>query len=349
MAIRRGSKASGSTSTTPTAASGGSDEIFDKHLDDLAAAREDAPVDTAPPKYSTSLPSDHALLSQWMQQATGIPAGVASDLANMVAGDWANTHQGSFPSIAEILENPMSINSALWASSGLYQFPTHFGVRDGQGKVSWYSNSPKGGLVALTNPLSVFRLMETSGREFPVFDQAQFEALLNMGNLGPRRSGGGGRGGAGRQAPVFDRDQLAEGARQIWRGLLLDEPDNVEALVDDYVNSFTSFFNQGGQLDFETFVLNKARDTGRYQMLYRRKPEGVGEGQWLSQYVQSVAAVGLAGQKQITAVEQAANAGIAPDAVTGQLAQRADVQAANQGGFSQRFAAHFAQLGLRGT
>ena len=116
---------------------------------------------------------------------------------------------------------------------------------------------------------------------------------------GSTSGGGGGGGGGGRTLPTeaeirqqFDLDQLAEGVQNIWRGTLLDQHKDARGLARQYVDAVVA--SQGQQkLDFETFVLGRARKEARHASIYKNKPAAMSEAQFLQPYHQ--AAVGAVG------------------------------------------------------
>jgi hypothetical protein len=165
----------------------------------------------------------------------------------------------------------------------------------------------------------------------------------------PRGGGGGGGGGGGRPDLVFDEAQLAEQARNIWRGLMLEEPGDVSSLVSGYVKEANSFWRgQGGRLDFQTYITNQARDTGRYKNLYRKKPEFQSEAEYLGGFRQTAAGFGLSASETLRQVEAGATSGASLTGFSTRLERGRENQLNQQGTFSQRFANSINQLGAIG-
>jgi len=183
----------------------------------------------------------------------------------------------------------------------------------------------------------------------PTLSSQDVQAIMGAA---PRRGGGGGGrgGGAGRQAIPFDKAQLKNQAVDIWRGLLLEEPDNLDALVNDYIKRANGFWtSEGGQLDFGTFIQDRARTTPRYKTLYNKKAAWQSEGQYLSQYSNAVAGFGFNQQTALREIEAGASAGVGQAGFTARLQQGRANFLNNQGTYSQRFAQQVLQSGLAGS
>jgi len=153
-------------------------------------------------------------------------------------------------------------------------------------------------------------------------------------------------GGGGRTALAFDRSHLAEVARDQWRTLMLEEPRNPEGLVDEYIKEANSMWLGGGaQLDFNTWVLNKIRATGRYNTLYGRKDESQSELDYLNSFRQGTAPFGLSPRIEKQELERGLTNAPAPASFQESVAFGRDVQAIGQGTFSRRFASMIDSLG----
>ncbi|NIT78688.1 MAG: hypothetical protein GWO44_17810, partial [Thermoplasmata archaeon] len=84
----------------------------------------------------------------------------------------------------------------------------------------------------------------------------------------------------------FDLDELTELANNIWRGKLLEEPDNARAMASAYVDAVVA--SKGEQrIDFTQFITERARATSRYASIYKNKPESVSDEQFLQPYFQA--------------------------------------------------------------
>jgi hypothetical protein len=143
--------------------------------------------------------------------------------------------------------------------------------------------------------------------------------------------GGGGGGGARRPTAAqirqsFDVDQLANRVIDLWRGYLFEEPKAPRELASAYVEQIVA--NPDQKLDFDTFVYQRIKNTGRYGLLYRQKGEGVSEAQFLQPYIQSaMQAVGPGRPGQLEGLVTAgARLGADPQAFRGLLARQRQVQ-----------------------
>ena len=160
---------------------------------------------------------------------------------------------------------------------------------------------------------------------------------------GPRPSGGGGRGGAGR-APL-DKAAIREAIRRKWRGVLYEEPENLDALTEEFARAATSF---AGSLQLDSWVLDKARATSRYSFLHSRKPEHLSEEAWLAQFANQVSQFGLAPSQAVAEVESGASQGAGLAGFTERVGNTRQVQRARTGQFSREFAQQIAGLGAMG-
>jgi hypothetical protein len=123
---------------------------------------------------------------------------------------------------------------------------------------------------------------------------------INSAQLLASRGGGG--GGGGRRAPTpaeirqqFDVDALANNVNDIWRAYMVEEAPAARAIAAAYVEAIVS---TGGEqkIDFQTFVRKEMQKTGRWQTLYKGKPEGMDELQHLAPYIAATQqAIGSAG------------------------------------------------------
>jgi hypothetical protein len=319
-----------------------------RRLADLAAGDDD---DSSPAgRYSTERAADHALMVEELKRR-GIPAAVAGDLANELASQFL-AQKGSWPTVFELLADPTSINRQSYTQSGLYALPPAFGVRQADGSITFYRNDPLQGLQPVTGGSDDFGfgLKDLASSRTPIFDMDEIQAILASSGFGDD-PGPGPRGpGATLKPPAFDRDHLLETASNLWRGMLLTEPGDIGRIVDDYTAKATSFLmNEGGRLDFETFVLGRIRDQPRYRMLYQNKAPGVTEQAHLGQYVKAVQALGFADRRISELAAQGAQSGASEAGFTERLSRSPEFVQANQGAFSQKFANTIAQLGIRGT
>ncbi len=124
---------------------------------------------------------------------------------------------------------------------------------------------------------------------------------LNFAN--PPGKAGSGTGSRGPSAQdirnMFDEDQLTDAANAIWQSRLVEEAPDARGMAKAYINEVVR--TRGEQeLDFETFILNKAKATSRWNLIYQNKPESQSEMAYIQPYVQAAQAAmgGAVGQNQ---------------------------------------------------
>lgn len=106
------------------------------------------------------------------------------------------------------------------------------------------------------------------------------------------------RGSGGTRAPTaddiraqFDLDELTRHAVDLWRGVLLDEPEDARSIAKAYVETVVGKPEQ--KLDFESFVRRRIEESPRFKMLYRNKPQSLAAEQYLQFYLNpAVSAMG---------------------------------------------------------
>lgn len=99
----------------------------------------------------------------------------------------------------------------------------------------------------------------------------------------------------------FDIDQLAEQAQMIWRGKLLDDMVDPQKMARAFVEAIVA--TRGEKvIDFATYVEKRARNTARYASIYRDKPEGQSDEQFLQPYFQAAQQVLRPGNAAGTAI-----------------------------------------------
>lgn len=156
-----------------------------------------------------------------------------------------------------------------------------------------------------------------------------------------------GGGGGGRAAPTFDRRALEESIREQWRGLLLEDPQELSRLAEAYIAEATSFYLQTGtQTNLAAWLLEEIRQTPRYRLLYGRKPEGMSEQQYLSSYQTVAGQFGLRPASELTQTVTGMSAGLNLESFGQGIGQSREYMSANQGPFSQAFAGTFRNLGV---
>jgi hypothetical protein len=90
-----------------------------------------------------------------------------------------------------------------------------------------------------------------------------------------RNSRSSGGYGSGVSADSFDLDQLSLAATNAWRAYLLEEPPDARGIARAYVDAYLKNPNQ--RLDFDTFVINRIKESSRYAQVYANKPAGMDE------------------------------------------------------------------------
>jgi hypothetical protein len=184
--------------------------------------------------------------------------------------------------------------------------------------------------------------------------ESEEELLEAAAGTSPGGGGGGGGGGGaaqGRIAMPFDVEQLKNSATEQWRALLRTEiPESeLSKIVADYMDAANAFWiGEAGQLDFQTYILGRIKDTARYNMLYGDKPEFFTDAEWALRYDQAVAQFGInatAGERQVIA-GMTSGAGVA--GFTERVGRTAEARLApgRSGNFSQRVASLRSQMGL---
>ncbi len=305
------------------------------------------------PSYSTPRFSRDAVETyNWVvnrtQDVWGIPTrteikGRIDDLARAMYYEFG----GTWPSGPQLMSDPRYGRAMdVYASGTPFLLPAMFTV-DGR----LYYNDPmtgpshvrgRAGAMARTSPQLMSRV--------PEIPRDTLNEIL-VGYQQGRRRGGGGRGGGGGGRPdlVFDQAQLNEQARTIWRDLMLEEPGDVTDLVNGFVKEANSFWRKdGGRLDFQTYITNQARDTGRYKNLYRKKPEFMSEAEYMGQFRQTAAGFGLSASETLRQVEAGATSGASLTGFSARVQRGRENLLNQQGGFSQRLANNLNQLGAIG-
>jgi hypothetical protein len=97
--------------------------------------------------------------------------------------------------------------------------------------------------------------------------------------------GGGGGGGAGRIVPKLDKDAVKQQFAQMMSALLLVDPD------EDMMNNFADGLQrqlaaaeEGQQFDVSAKIQDFVRGQAKYQELYKNKPAGMDEGQYMGMF-----------------------------------------------------------------
>jgi hypothetical protein len=106
-------------------------------------------------------------------------------------------------------------------------------------------------------------------------------------------TGSGSTGPTGPRKPTekeirdqFDMDELSDAVTGMGRAYLVDELPNSRDIAKAYVDEVVAVRAQK-EIDFETFVKKRLKGTSRWQQIYRNKPKGVDELEFLKPYVQA--------------------------------------------------------------
>ncbi len=123
----------------------------------------------------------------------------------------------------------------------------------------------------------------------------------------------------------------------------------MEGIVQDYEKEAKAFWRRGGAtLDFDSFVLERLEQTGRWNTLYRKKPEHLSPQQYLSRFTNIAESAGLSDVATQRAITTGAASGASATGFQERLRGTREFQIRNTGSMGQRFAGQFAQLGALG-
>lgn len=205
---------------------------------------------------------------------SGVNNGFADDgMAQFWDAAWSPTYRGGQGALGylddllmgeDIDTNFLTINDV--TAQGIQQ------IKDNQ--LDYFMSDPKG-FEVLT-----IRMWDWFAKQLP----------YDPGTLGSVQTGPSGGRGSGRRGMTeeeirnsFDLDLLSDQATQVWRGMLLDEPENARAMATAYVDAIVASKAEK-KIDFQQFIREKARLTGRHASIYRSKPETMGEEEYLGRY-----------------------------------------------------------------
>jgi len=243
------------------------------------------PKTIKPPTFDQSDPVAFNVIVETVRNMTGVSATVARDFVERWGTSLGTADPKglvAFPAAATLFNNADFVNGVQWLPLWS-QFPTGappvFNLDMGDGTFQAFTaDFLKGGQrVGGVNPA------EAAARGVPT----GFVPGLPVVSLGdligapPTPPGGGGRGRADR---AFDKNELREAGNNMWRSLLLKvDSDQVASAVDDYVRQANGFWkSEGGNLDFQTFMLERIRGTERHTSLYADKPSHMSEAQFMA-------------------------------------------------------------------
>lgn len=103
----------------------------------------------------------------------------------------------------------------------------------------------------------------------------------------------------------YDRNQLKNTATGMVTQLLLDDnPNFVNKVTADYVDYRIA--NPGSKVEFNSYVFNAIKNTGRYKMIYKNKPLGMTEQQYISNYTNATQMAAPSEQNELVTAQAAA-------------------------------------------
>ena len=265
--------------------------------------------------------------------------------------DWAawkfKNEQGRWPSSSELVAYApfqQTLNNLAWG------LPTELPQTFRVGTQNYYNDPFEGPVpeAQYLGPLAQYADERRVGATFDTWDDLVARLQASRATA---RGGGGGGGAVGRAARTFDRAQLLEAATDRWKGIMFEDPDDatIGSAVDAYMNRANAFWmGQGGDLDFDTFLLGKMRDTARYKLLYARKDQHLTEEEWMGRYRGTVEQYGLNEQATRRETEAGLMSGAGLSGFNERVSRTAEARNADGGRFSQRLASQMQQMGALG-
>jgi hypothetical protein len=122
-------------------------------------------------------------------------------------------------------------------------------------------------------------------RQLPGFGQFVANRFSGSGS-GRGRSSGSRKPTAGEIRAQFDEAELTDAVTGMGQAYLVEELDDAGVWAKAYIEEHV---RTGGEkkIDFETFVKDRMKKTARWQMIYRNKPQGVDELEYMKPYTQA--------------------------------------------------------------
>ena len=282
------------------------------------------------------------------QLGDAVPAALITDYINgwvRIIESGFSQEKGQAVTAADFFDNASFVEGAkwlpFWATPGNLPPPT---FRTSNGDIysgSFLKGFTRTGEVGLDTTIMP-----------PLYDigGAIQAAQDRLGAIGTGRRGGGGRGGGGggRAVRAFDRAQLIDGATNLWRSTLIDVDEAaISKGVDEFMRRANSFWvKDGGGLDFEAFMVDKIRATTRYNQLYKRKPTGMSDQQYLGQALNVTAQfTQLRPDEQTAQTETTLRQGVSAQAAATRISGSETVQRGSPEVFASAFARTIAGLG----
>jgi len=250
-----------------------------------AIAGAQAPPKPKPPTYTRGGENDPFLAAEftgtateasWMDTVTEIVGGELADTAVRLGENpavygqmWTTRSQDFFGYLENVISSrniPDSIRRA--------------NREDVEGIPAWYTETQDGINALLEHARNWWKIEISDPR---------FSESWGSG----RKRGGGGGSRLPTEAEIrqqFDLDALAEGVQNVWRGTLLTENSDPRGLARQYVDAVVATKGQQ-EIDFNTFVMTRARGQARYASIYKNKPTSMNEQQFLQPYFQAASSI----------------------------------------------------------
>ena len=305
--------------------------------------------------YSTTHWEDYEYLASALTDAYGITKTSANQLVNEVAGQW-RTSFGAFPATPfDLLAWGPFQTAAMRRYQNLDLLPTAFQTED-----AYYYNTGAqlvpipAGAGSTGDPFedAFLSKVQFDGGVLPgnVRSPQQFQApfvpnefVRQLISANAARGSGGGGGGGGGAAFSLDRDAVIENIRNVWRPLMLEEPGNVGQLADAFIREVKAFRRKGGQLELQTWVKGKIRETPRFSMLYSKLPESLAEEEYIGGFTQVARGFGFRDDVATGFIEAGAEAGAGLEGFATQVSRSREASLTSR--FAQRMAQASASLG----
>jgi len=185
----------------------------------------------------------------------------------------------------------------------------------------------------------------SKGGIIPHISEEEFTAKLNTVN----QQGPGPGSGTTRRSLKFDRNHLVAQVSDLWHRWMMEPGEapmgQINGIIDEYIREAQAFWSgQGGQLDFDTYVKEKLRQTPRWKTVFKHKLPGTTEEQFLNEYLGRISQFGMGDEFNQKQGFAAVTSGAAPIEQVKRVSRTREVQ--NSGGFSQRLAQTIKGLGV---
>ncbi len=304
-------------------------------------------------KYVNVNPSGFDFVRTRAKEQFGFPnLAMMNERIDWAATEWAKENGGRPPSPQELYSYPKFQNTMALLANGGSLMDNAFIWQDTETGLQHtvinngfeWSELPQG--VVGTTP---GRAVQDYFGNLRVYDDEALSQLLS--NLSPI-SGGGAGSGAGRADRAFDRAQLVDAATERWRGLLLEDPGETRAgsIADEYMKEANAFWmREGGNLDYDTFVLGKIRGESRHKYLYGKKPGFQSEAEYMTGFRNVLAGQGINEQATLREIEAGASSGVGLAGFSERVGRTREARLTNTGGFGNQLAGNMAATGIGRT